>query len=145
MLVWPIFANAPPSLASVIGTSFVTIVISAAISDPVASVAMNESIRMTTTTTALITPTPRPTASASAIAGTSGTPSLAIRCATTTPVSVMTPANDRSKTRAASGIVIDSAASAVIALALRICFAVARFGNVSGTQSENSTMIPSQT
>ena len=57
----------------------------------------------------------------------------------------MTPANDRSKTRAASGIVIDSAASAVIALALRICFAVARFGNVSGTQIENSTMIPSQT
>jgi hypothetical protein len=28
---------------------------------------------------------------------------------------------------------------------LRICFAVARFGNVSGAQSENSTMIPSQT
>ena len=65
-----------------IGTSFVTIVMSAAISEPVASVPMNESIRMTTTTTALITPTPRPTASASAIAGTSGTPSLAIRCAT---------------------------------------------------------------
>ena len=39
-----------------IGTSFVTIVISAAINDPVASVPMNESIRMTTTTTALITP-----------------------------------------------------------------------------------------
>ena len=57
----------------------------------------------------------------------------------------MTPANERSKTRAASGIVIDSAASAVIALALRICFAVATFGNVSGTQIENSTMIPSQT
>ena len=57
----------------------------------------------------------------------------------------MTNANERSKTRAASGIVIDSAASAVIALALRICFAVARFGNVSGTQSEKSTMIPSQT
>ena len=37
----------------------------------------------------------------------------------------MTNANERSKTRAASGIVIDSAASAVIALALRICFAVA--------------------
>ena len=51
MLVWPIFANAPPSLASVIGTSFVTIVMSAAISDPVASVPMNESIFMTTTTT----------------------------------------------------------------------------------------------
>ena len=99
-----------------IGTSFVTIVMSAAISEPVASVAMNESIRMTTTTTALITPTPRPTASASAIAGTSGTPSFAIRCATATPVSVMTPAKERSKTRAASGIVIDSAASAVIAL-----------------------------
>ena len=106
---------------------------------------MNESIFMTTTTTALITPTPSPTASASAIAGTSGTPSFAIRCATTTPVSVITPANDRSKTRAASGIVTASAASAVIALALRICFAVSRFGNVAGTQSENSTMIPSQT
>ena len=144
-LVWPIFANASPSLASVIGTSFVTIVISAAISDPVASVPMNESIRMTTTTTALITPTPRPTPSAIAIAGTSGTPSLAIRCATTTPVSVMTKAKERSKTLAESGIVIDSAASAVIALALRICLAVARFGNVSGTQSENTTMIPSQT
>ena len=106
---------------------------------------MNESIRMTTTTTALMTPTPRPIASASAIAGTSGTPSLAIRCATATPVSVMTPAKERSNTRAASGIVIDSAASAVIALALRICFAVSRFGNVSGAQSEKSTMIPSQT
>jgi hypothetical protein len=144
-LVWPIFANASPSLASVIGTSFVTIVISAAINDPVASVAMNESIFMTTTTTALITPTPMPTASAMPIAGMSGTPSLAIRWATTTPVSVMTPANERSNTRAESGIVIDRAASAVIALALRICFAVSRFGNVSGTQSENRTMIPSQT
>jgi hypothetical protein len=93
----------------------------------------------------LITPIPRPTPSASTIAGTTGTPSLAIRCATATPVSVMTPAKDRSNTRAASGIVIDIAASAVIALALRICLAVARLGNVSGAQSENSTMIPSQT
>ena len=79
------------------------------------------------------------------MAGTSGTPSLAIRCATTTPVSVMIPAKDRSKTRAASGIVIESAASAVMALPLRICLAVARFGNVSGTQTANSAMMPSQT
>ena len=54
-------------------------------------------------------------------------------------------ANDRSKTRAASGIVIDSAASAVIALALRICLTVAEVSNVSGTQIENTTTIASHT
>ena len=40
---------------------------------------------------------------------------------------------------------IASAPSAVIALLLRICFAVATVGNVSGTQIEKITMIPSQT
>jgi hypothetical protein len=41
--------------------------------------------------------------------------------------------------------VIDSAASPVMALLLRICFAVPTFGNVSGTQSEKRTTIPSHT
>ena len=54
-------------------------------------------------------------------------------------------ANDRSKTRAASGIVTASAARAVMALELRICLAVVTLGNVSGTQIENTTMIASQT
>ena len=65
--------------------------------------------------------------------------------ATTTPVSVITNANDRSKTRAASGIRIASAARPVMALALRICLAVPAFGNVSGTQIANTTMIAIQT
>ena len=62
MLVWPIFAKPPWSLVLMIAVPFVAIVISAWISDPVASVAMNESIRITTTTIALITPisTPAP-------------------------------------------------------------------------------------
>ena len=46
-LVWPILANPPWSLVLMIAVSPVAIVISAWISDPVASVAMNESIRIT--------------------------------------------------------------------------------------------------
>ena len=67
------------------------------------------------------------------------------KCAVTTPVNVIVYANERSNTRAASGIVIDSAASAVSALALRTCLKVAIVANVSGTQIENRTMIPSHT
>jgi hypothetical protein len=66
----------------------VAIVISAWISEPVASVAMNESIRITTTTTALTRPTSNPVPSPSTSAGTSGTPT-ARKCAVTTPVSVI--------------------------------------------------------
>ena len=40
---------------------------------------------------------------------------------------------------------IDSAASAVIAFAFRTCFTVAIVGNVSGTQIENTSTMPSQT
>ena len=65
--------------------------------------------------------------------------------ATTTPLSVITYANDRSKTRAESGIRIDSAARPVIALVFRICLAVSSVGNVSGAQIVKTTMIASQT
>ena len=86
------------------GVSLVTIVISAWISEPVASVPMNESIRITTTTVALIRPiAERRSAEPSARAGTSGVPPM-MSLATTTPVSVITNANDRSNTRAVSGI-----------------------------------------
>jgi hypothetical protein len=54
-------------------------------------------------------------------------------------------ANERSNTRADSGITIDSAAIAVSALALRICFAVASSGNRSGTQIANTIAISAQT
>ena len=54
-------------------------------------------------------------------------------------------ANDRSKTRAASGMVTESAARAVMALELRICLAVVMLGKVSGTQIENTTMMAIQT
>ena len=54
-------------------------------------------------------------------------------------------ANDRSNTRAASGMVTESAASPVMALEFRICLAVVTLGNVSGTQTEKTTMIASQT
>ena len=57
MSVCPIFEKPPASFASLIGVSLVTIVISAWISEPVASVPMNESIFITTTTVALIRPT----------------------------------------------------------------------------------------
>ena len=54
-------------------------------------------------------------------------------------------ANDRSKTRAASGMVTESAARAVMALEFRICLAVVTLGKVSGTQIENTTMMAIQT
>ncbi len=57
----------------------------------------------------------------------------------------MLSANDRSNTRAASGIVTASAASPVMALELRICLAVVMFGNVSGAQNANTTTIAIQT
>ena len=136
--------NASPSLASVIGTSLVTIVISAAISDPVASVAMNESIFMTTTTTPLIKD-----------AEADGERDRDRRDERNPVLGDQVrddDAGERDDEREREvedarreRTVIARAASAVIALALRICFAVARFGNVSGTQTENSTMIPSQT
>ena len=65
--------------------------------------------------------------------------------ATATPHSVMLSAKERSKTRAASGIVTESAARPVIAFEFRICLAVSMFGNVSGTQIEKTTMIAIQT
>jgi hypothetical protein len=143
-VVCPIFEKPPASFSSLIGVSLVTSVISAWIREPVARVAMNESIFISTTTVPLIRPTTRPIRIPRPIAGTSGTPSTT-KWATATPQSVMLSANDRSKTRAASGMVTDSAARPVMALALRICFAVVRLGKVSGAQNENTTMIASQT
>ena len=134
----------PASFASLIGVSLVTIVMSAWISDPVASVAMKESIFITTTTTAFTRPIASPISTPTRIASSTGMPPMT-SFATATPVSVITNANERSKTRAVSGIVIASAARPVIAFVLRICFAVPTLGNVSGTQSENTTMIASQT
>ena len=51
---------------------------------------------------------------------------------------------DEAEVRAASGIVTESAASPVMALALRICLAVAAVGNVSGAQNENTMTIAIQ-
>ncbi len=143
-VVWPILANPPASFTSLIGVSLVTSVISAWISEPVASVAMNESIFMPTTTVALIRPTTTPISTPSATDATSGTPTTT-KWATATPHSVMLRAKDRSKTLAASGMVTDSAASPVTAFALKICLAVVTLGNVSGTQTEKTAMIASQT
>ena len=142
--VWPIFENGPASLKLSIDTSLVTSVISAEIREPVASVPMNESIFITTTTVALIKPIRSPAARPRNTAGTHGTVP-AMKCAVITPDSVIVYANERSNTRAASGIVIASAANAVIALVLRICFAVVTLGNVCGTQIENTITIPIQT
>ena len=66
----------------------VNIVISAAISDPVASVAMNESILMTTTTTPLTTPITTPAPRPRSTAGTRGTPAVK-KWAVITPVNVI--------------------------------------------------------
>ena len=133
-----------PDFTSLIGVSLVTNVISAWMREPVARVAMNESIFIPTTAVALIRPTARPIRTPSPTAGRSGTPSTT-KWATATPQRVMLRANERSKTRVASGMVTESAARAVMALALRICLAVVTLGNVSGTQIENTTMIASQT
>ena len=143
-MVCPILEKPPASFTSLIGVSLVTSVISAWIRDPVARVAMNESIFMPTTTVALIRPTARPISTPRPTAGMSGTPSTT-KWATATPHRVMLRAKDRSKTRAASGMVTESAASAVMALELRICLAVVMLGKVSGTQIENTTMMAIQT
>ena len=125
--------------------SLVTIVISAWISEPVASVPMNESIFVTTTTVALIRPMPTPTSRPMSEREARGACRRVTSLATTTPVSVITNANDRSNTRAESGMRMASAARPVIALVLRICLAVSSVGNVSGTQIAKTMMIASQT
>jgi hypothetical protein len=75
---------------------------------------MNESILITTTTMAFTSPIASPSKSPIATAGTMPTPSTTRR-AVATPVRVITAANERSKTRAQSGIVIASAARPVTA------------------------------
>ena len=65
-VVCPILEKPPASFTSLIGVSLVTSVISAWISEPVARVAMKESIFMPTTTVALIRPTARPISTPSA-------------------------------------------------------------------------------
>ena len=105
---------------------------------------MNESIFARTTTLALMSPMPTPTSRPAAIERPRGVPCV-MSLATTTPLRVITYANERSKTRAESGIRIASAARPVIALVLRICLAVSSVGNVSGAQIVKTTMITSQT
>ena len=113
-------------------------------SEPVASVPMNESTRITTTTSALRRPIRSATASAAATAQPSGMPAT-ISFVTTTPDKVAVYAVDRSNTPALSGIRRLSASIATTALELRICFAVVNVGNVSGTQIEKITMITTNT
>ena len=54
-------------------------------------------------------------------------------------------ANDRSNTRAASGIVIGERGEAGDGVGVEDLLGGAEFGNVSGTQIENTTMIAIQT
>ena len=89
MVTWPISEKEPPRTGLLIGMSCVVRVMKAAIREPVASVPISESIRITTTTTPLITPMPRPMTRASATAGTTPHP-LTRKCAAATPVSDMT-------------------------------------------------------
>ena len=141
---WPIFRNVPVNLGSWIVRSWLTHEIKARISDPVASVPMNESTRMTTTTIALSKPMASAAPSEITTASPSGTPATT-SFASSTPAKVAVYAVDRSKTPALSGISKLSASIATTALPLRICFAVAQVGNVSGTQIEKITMITSNT
>ncbi len=105
---------------------------------------MNESMRIVTTTNALTRPIAIPTRIPSRTASASGVPT-ATKCAAVTPLSVIVNANDRSNVRVASGTMTASAASAVIALALRICLAVATFANSLGTQTAKTTQMSSHT
>src|SRR3954467_14484303 len=144
MSVWPILAKPPASLMSWIGVSPVAIVMNDAISDPVASVPMNESMRIVTTTNAFTRPIATPTRIPIRTASASGVPT-ATKCAAVTPLSVMVNANDRSNVRVASGTMTASAASAVIALALRTCLAVATFANSLGTHTAKTAQMSSHT
>src|SRR3954471_5649464 len=127
-----------------IGVSPVAIVMNDWISDPVASVPMNESMRIVTTTNAFTRPIAIPTRIPSRTAIASGVPA-ATKCAAVTPLSVMVNANDRSNVRVAKGTMTASAASAVIAFALRICLAVATFANSFGTHTAKTRQMISHT
>ena len=133
------------SWTPVIDWSFVTIVMNALMSDPVASVAMKESTPRPTTTNPLSTPMSSATPRAIPTAGATPTPVWAAKWATVTPLSVIVKATDRSNTRAASGITTLSAMSPVTALLLRICSNVVRVANVPGTQTVNARMMSSHT
>ena len=62
-----------------------------------------------------------------------------------TPDSVMVYGTEMSNTPADSGITSVSAAMALMALVFRIWRTVSHSGNVSGTQIENTTIMPSST
>ena len=70
---------------------------------------------------------------------------LAIHQAESTPENPAMLATDTSKTPAAIGITTLSVISPVTALLLRIDRNVARVGNVSGSKTENTTMMRAHT
>src|SRR5580692_5569718 len=144
MLAWPILANGPASLGLVIAMSLVISVMNAWISEPVASVAMNESTPITTTTPALIRPTNSAPPIAIATAAATGTPWAIMYDAVTALNEAMKP-TDKSNVLVQSGITTLSAISPVAAFSFRICRAVVQVGNVEGAQTVKRTAIASHT
>src|SRR6266851_4940950 len=142
---WLILENAPASFTLLMVLSPVTKLMNAWTRDPVASVAMNESIRMTTTTKPLITPMISATTIPASVASQMFQLSVTMKCAAVTPDSDITYANDKSNVRVDNGTMSASAASAVMALSSSTCWTVARWGKVCGAQMENTMQIAMST
>ncbi len=145
MLPWLIVENEPDSLSLLMELSLVTKLMNACTSDPVARVPMNESIRMITTTKPFTSPMTRAAPMPASRASSTGQLSAATKWAAVTPDRDITYANDRSKTRADSGTIRASAASAVIALLSSTCLIVAPCGNVWGAQIEKTMQMAMST
>ena len=108
------------------------------------SVAMNELTRRCTTMKPLAAPMRAAATTATRAATTGLWPSTCMYAvsATETP---RTPANDRSKTPAASGMMMPRASIAVMAWSPAMIFALLVVRKVSGTHSENSRIRAPQT
>ncbi len=85
ILPWLIVENAPASLTLLMELSLVTKLMNAWTSDPVARVAMNESIRMITTTKPFTSPMTRAAAIPASAASSTGQLSAATKWAAVTP------------------------------------------------------------
>jgi len=127
------FEKLPDSLPVMIWSPD-TQMVSAAMIDPVASVPMNESIRIRTTTRLLNSPMASPATSVSRIAAGAGSLRVFSDQPTKTPAKPIVEPMERSKMPAASGITTLSAASPVIAIVITvICGEIVLYLYVKGT------------
>ena len=140
-----ILVNDPDTRGEVIVRFPDTATLKASAISQVASVAISDGIRSTTTANELNRPTPAPASKVSTITTGIGQPVLISSQAQSTLVRLMTPPTEASKVPDAIGIRIASAAIADALKLLAIALTVSIVGKISGFHNENTMMISSQT